>query len=129
MRLIAGYGAIASALPYLALKLVWLGGGTLGVADQVMMRETSMVVLNAVTAGMGLPVAMTWIGAGSMFGWGLWQTINVVGQTALLRSAEGMAFVNLIGLLRLIVGLVMGLLLVFVLAERHALLTTTPDKR
>lgn len=69
-----------------------------------------------------LPVAMTWVGAGSMFGWGLWQTINVVGQTALLRGAEGMAFVNLIGLLRLIVGLVMGLLLVFVLAERHALL-------
>jgi hypothetical protein len=53
-RLIAGYGAIACALPYLALKLVWLSGGTLGVADLAMMRDASMFVLNAVTAGMDL---------------------------------------------------------------------------
>jgi hypothetical protein len=51
-RLIAGYGAIACALPYLALKLVWLSGGTLGVADQRMMRDSSMIALNAITAGM-----------------------------------------------------------------------------
>ena len=49
-----GYGAIASALPYLALKLVWLAGGGLGVADERMMREASMVALNVVTAGMDL---------------------------------------------------------------------------
>jgi hypothetical protein len=34
VKLVAGYGAIASALPYLALKLVWLGGGMLRVADE-----------------------------------------------------------------------------------------------
>jgi hypothetical protein len=33
LRLIAGYGAIASALPYLALKIVWLSGGSLGATD------------------------------------------------------------------------------------------------
>lgn len=49
-----GYGAIASALPYLALKLVWLAGGRLGVADDRMMREPSMVALNLLTAGMDL---------------------------------------------------------------------------
>ena len=306
-RLIAGYGAVASALPYLGLKLVWLTGGTLGVADRTMMRETSMIVLNGITAGMDLvgiglamafthrwglrvpawlllppiwvatgflatfvvavpiaavvsalvsdslprvtsgpvqpwvyvvvytefaglgmgllvgfilyartrwaetlrspvrahqpgathdvqvplanaaavaalalgalylawalgatvgltaeaaarrtivghlingidgalalgaaagllmmvrrigkrtpfwvPLALTWVGAGSLFGWGLWQMINVVGQTALVRGAERLAFVNLIGLLRMIVGLVMGLLSGFLLAERRA---------
>jgi hypothetical protein len=51
---VAGYGAIASALPYLALKLVWLAGGDLGVADDRMMREASMVALNVLTAGMDL---------------------------------------------------------------------------
>ena len=54
VRLVVGYGAVASALPYLALKLVWLAGGGLGVADERMMREPSMVVLNVLTAGMDL---------------------------------------------------------------------------
>jgi hypothetical protein len=53
-RLVVGYGAIASALPYLALKLVWLAGGSLGVADERMMRDASMVALNVLTAGMDL---------------------------------------------------------------------------
>jgi hypothetical protein len=60
-RLIAGYGAVACALPYLALKVVWICGGTLGVADVELMRETNMIVLNAVTAGMdivGILIAM-----------------------------------------------------------------------
>ena len=66
-----------------------------------------------------LPLAMTWVGSGAMFGWGLWLMINVLGQTALLRGAESMALVHLAGLLRLVVGLVMGLLTVFLLAERQ----------
>jgi hypothetical protein len=49
-----GYGAVASALPYLALKLVWLAGGGLGVADARMMRDASMVALNVLTAAMDL---------------------------------------------------------------------------
>ena len=49
---IVGYGAIACAVPYLALKIVWLAGGTLGVADTAMMSDPSMFVLNLVTAGM-----------------------------------------------------------------------------
>lgn len=54
LRLIVGYGVIACAVPYLALKVVWLAGGQLGVADPKMMREASMVALNAATAGMDL---------------------------------------------------------------------------
>jgi hypothetical protein len=307
LRWLAGYVAVMSALPYLALKLVWLGGGTLGVADPAMMRETSMVVLNAITAGMdvvaiflalafthdwgsrvppwlvlppmwvasgllatfvvavpvtailsaltsesppvvtggpverwvyvlvylefaglgvglltafllhararwaavfqpashivrqaathplqvvlanagapiaialgvlslawavgatvGLPpgaaghrtvfgavfngtdavlaiaaaagvlmmvhrmretlpgwvsVAMAWTGTGSLFGWGLWRTINVLGETALMGGLEGTGFLNLVGLLRLVVGLVLGMLMQIILTERCA---------
>src|SRR6266508_4962420 len=54
LRLIAGYGAIASALPYLALKIVWLSGGSLGATDPTLMRDTSMIALNLATAGMDL---------------------------------------------------------------------------
>jgi hypothetical protein len=61
---------------------------------------------------------MAWTGAGSLFSWGLWQSINVMGQTALMRGAAAPPLVNLMGLLRLITGLVMGLLIVFLLAER-----------
>jgi hypothetical protein len=293
-RLIAGYGAIASALPYLALKIVWLTGGTLGVANQDLMRDASMRVLNGVTAGMDvtaivlalafthrwglampawlllppmwvasgllatfvvgvpiamidalmsdglprvsggpvqpwvylvvytefaglgiglmvafflyarrrwadvlepparaiapgathdvqavlanasaivagvlgvaslaqafgtttivgsimggidaavmigaaagvlmivhgyverapfwLPVTMTWLGSGAAFGWGTWRLINVLGGTALMRNAAPMPLLNLVCLLRMIVGIVLGLLIVFALAERR----------
>jgi hypothetical protein len=304
--LTAGYVAIASALPYLALKLIWLGGGTVGVADPAMMRETSMIVLNAITAGMDavgiflamafthawgsrvpawlvlppmwvasgllatfvvavpvtailsalasrpppavtggpvegwvyllvylefaglgagllaafffhararwgaafqptsavrhtathrlqgvlvnagapaaialgvlslawavgatvglpagaagrrgvfgavfsgtdavlslaaaagvlmmvhrigttlpgwLPVAMAWTGTGSLFGWGLWRTINVLGETALMRRLNATVVLNVVGLLRLIVGLVLGMLVLMVVTERLA---------
>jgi hypothetical protein len=60
-RLIVGYGAIACAAPYLALKIIWLSGGQLGVADATMMRDASMVALNLATAGMdvvGIAVAV-----------------------------------------------------------------------
>jgi hypothetical protein len=69
LRLMAGYGAVACALPYLGLKLLWLCGDDLGVADPAMMRETSMVALNAVTAGMdlvGIAIALAFTHA-----WGL----------------------------------------------------------
>jgi hypothetical protein len=54
LRLIVGYGAIVCAVPYLALKIVWLTGGDLGVADAAMMHDASMVALNVATAGMDL---------------------------------------------------------------------------
>jgi hypothetical protein len=53
-RLAAGYGAIVCALPYLTLKIVWLAGGTLGVADRRLMGGAGMFALNLLTAGMDL---------------------------------------------------------------------------
>lgn len=124
-----------------AMSLAWAFGATVGLPEEAAARRTivgslingiggSLMMIGAAGVLMmvhriggrtpyWLPLAMTWVGSGSMFGWGLWQTINVVGQTALLRGAKGMAFVNLVGLLHLLVGLVMGLLTVFLLAERR----------
>ncbi len=53
-RLIAGYGTVACALPYFALKVVWLSGGTLGVTDRTMLSDASMIALNGLTAIMDL---------------------------------------------------------------------------
>jgi hypothetical protein len=53
-RLVVGYATVVVALPYLSLKIVWLAGGTLGVADRAMMHDASMIALNAITAGMDL---------------------------------------------------------------------------
>jgi hypothetical protein len=62
LRLLAGYGAILCAIPYLVLKIVWLSGGELGVANPRLMHDASMVTLNAITAGMdvvGIAIALT----------------------------------------------------------------------
>jgi hypothetical protein len=48
--------------PYLALKIVWLSRGSLGATDPALMRDTSMIALNAATAGLdlvGIALALT----------------------------------------------------------------------
>lgn len=123
-----------------ALFLVWAFGATYGLTAAAAARRTMIGSLIdgidgalMVAGGVGiqlmirdrsvgwrswLAVAVTWLGSGSMFGWGLWQTANVLGQSALLRGAEWQPLINLLGLARLIVGLSLGLLMLFVLAER-----------
>jgi hypothetical protein len=135
----AALAAIALGVLYLA----WALGATIGLSEQAAARRTIIgsLVVNGIDAVLivgaavgvvmmvhrlgGLvpfcwPLAMTWVGGASLFGWGVWQTVNVLGQTALVRAAEPMPFLNLVGLLRLVVGLVIGLLTVFLLAERRA---------
>lgn len=53
-RLLVGYAAILGTLPYLTLKAIWLAGGTLGFTDLALARDSSLLVLNAVTAGLDL---------------------------------------------------------------------------
>jgi hypothetical protein len=123
------------------LHLAWAFGATVGLGEAVAARRTLLgSLVNATDAGMmvvaatgvsmmvhrlgrktpfWLPLAMTWLGAGYLFGWGLWPLMNVLAETALLRGRDGMALVNLIHLLSMIVGLTMGLLMLFVLAERR----------
>jgi hypothetical protein len=143
-RLIAGYGAIACALPYLALKIVWLVGGTLGVADRSLMRETSMLVLNAVTAGMdlvgiGIALAFThqwglripawlllppmWVATGLLARFVVWvpivATINALASDALPRVAGGpvQPWVYVLVYIEF-VGLGIGLMLAFLMYVR-----------
>ena len=57
--MVAGYGAIACAMPYLALKIVWLGGGTLGgigvlASGPVAPHQPTGVVLHGRARGLAL---------------------------------------------------------------------------
>lgn len=123
------------------LYLAWAFGATVGLSEGLAARRTivgSMInsldglLMIAGAAGVltmahcigrtlppWLPLSMAWIGSASLFSWGLWQTINVVGDTALMRGTESRALVNLVGLLRMTVGLTMGLLIAFLVADRH----------
>ncbi|MFI7638254.1 hypothetical protein [Nonomuraea sp. NPDC049400] len=51
-RVTAAIVAVAAMLPYLTLKLLWLTGSSIGVTDPDLMRDSSMVGLNAMTFGM-----------------------------------------------------------------------------
>ena len=123
------------------LHFAWAFGAPIGLSEHAAARRTILgSLLNAINAAMILgaatgmlmivhrlgrnvpfwvPLAMTWTGAGSLFAWGLWPLINVLGQTALLRGADQMALVNLANLLSVVVGLTMGLVMLFLLAERR----------
>jgi hypothetical protein len=123
------------------LYLAWACGATLGLSEEAIRHRTIVGALfNAIDAatmlaaaagismivhGLGrrasslVPVVMAWVGSGSLFAWGLWALINVLGNTALLRGQPRMGLVDLVHLLGLLVGLTMGLLMLFALAERR----------
>ena len=137
--------ATAGALMALAgsvLPLAWAFGSTVGIrADLVTGRTFATSLANAADALMclgaaagiltmirgarsrvpsWLAVTVTWIGSGSLFAWGLWHLINVLASTPLLRDRlQGMALVNLMSLVRLIAGLLIGGVLLLVAAERQ----------
>lgn len=69
LRLIVCYVTIACAVPYLALKMIWLAGGQLGVADPMLTSDPTMIALNAVTAFMD--VAAILIALAFTYPWGL----------------------------------------------------------
>lgn len=135
-------GASLLAIGAAALRLAWAFGVPVGLSHEAAARRTLLgSSLNAIDAAMmvaggigllmivhrigrktpfWLPLAMTWVGSGSLFGWGLWPLANVLAQTALLRGTARTALINLIDLLCTLVGLTMGLLALFALAERRA---------
>jgi hypothetical protein len=143
---LATAGAIMAAAGS-ALPLAWAFGSTVGVrADLAAGRTFSSYFLNATNTALGLGAAagilmlvhgfgrripywvlltVTWIGSGSLFAWGLWHVINVLGSTALLRDrVQGMALVNVMSLVRCVAGLVIGWVLLFIVAEG----LTPPDR-
>jgi hypothetical protein len=51
-RYVTGALAAVAMLPYLALKIAWLSGSSVGVANRAVLRSASLEALNAFTAGM-----------------------------------------------------------------------------
>lgn len=142
VAIIAALMAVAGS----AVHLAWAFGATIGLrADLAAERTLSSYVLNAIDAAMGIGAASgillmvlgrergipsrvavvtaVWIGSGFLFAWALWHLMNVLGGTALVRDrVEGMALINVLSLLRLLSGLLIGLLSLFLLADRsHSL--------
>ena len=66
-----------------------------------------------------IPLTLAWVGGAFLFAWGLWHLIIVLGNTPLARGVGGMPLLNFASLVRLIAGLVVGVLILFVLAERE----------
>lgn len=138
LAIIAALMAVAGS----AVHLAWAFGATIGLRpDLAAGRTLSSYVLNAIDAAMGIGAAsgillmvlgrdrripyraavvtVAWIGSGFLFAWALWHLINVLGETALVRDrVEGMALINVLSLLRLLAGLLIGLLSLFLLADR-----------
>jgi hypothetical protein len=124
------------------LHLAWALGVTVGLPNELVARRTfSSHVVNAVdgvmmvAAAVGvlmivhrlgrqslwIPVALAWVGSGFLFAWGLWGLINVLANTALVRGRLGAtSWLNLLGLAQLLAGLIIGLIVLFQLAERQA---------
>jgi hypothetical protein len=124
------------------LHLAWAIGMTTGLSERAAARRSFVSFLLdgldavleigaaagvlAMVHGLGRRIpfwvllALTWVGSGSLFAWGAWSLINVLGNTALVRGQpERMAIVNFVALLGLIAGLLIGLLMLFLLAERR----------
>ena len=128
------------ALAGSALPLAWALGSTVGIrADLVTGRTFASSLANAADAlmclgaaagittmirGAGsripswLPVTVTWICSASLFSWGLWHLINLLANTALVRDRlQGMPLVNLMGLVRFVAGLLIGIASLIVMAR------------
>ncbi len=122
------------------LHLVWAFGGTVGLGPGA---PAQLHVLNGIWGSMSiigaagilmmvhqssrvplkLLLAFTWIGAGSLFAWGLWTLILVLaGITFGQRAAGGMALNNCLSFVKFTAGLLMGLVTVILLVERQAAL-------
>ena len=124
-----------------AVHLAWASGSTIGLPGELVSARTrSSYVVNAidgatmVAAAIGvlmlvhrvgrstrfwIPLTLAWIGGGFLFAWGLWGLINVLGDTALVRGRVGAApWLNLLALIQLIAGLLIGVVMLILLAER-----------
>jgi hypothetical protein len=66
-----------------------------------------------------IPLTMAWVGGEFLFAWGLWHMVVVFGNAPPARGG-GMVLVNFASLVRLIAGLVIGVLMLVVIAEREA---------
>ncbi len=132
------------------LQCAWAFGAKIGLSPELVAQRTVVsYLIDAIDGAIALaaatgvllmvyrkrhhtpfwvPLTMAWVGGGSLFGWGLWRLINVLGDTALLHGSGNTTLLNLVGLVRLLGGLIIGVVTVFLLAERSAA-QTPPEVR
>jgi len=125
-----------------ALHLVWAFGGTAGLDHRTLSEPTAQFyLLNGIWGSMSLAgaagiltmvhqwsrapfkllLALTWIGGGSLFAWGLWTLILVLpGITFGRRAADGMGLHNCLSFVKFTAGMLIGLVMIVLLAERQA---------
>jgi len=125
------------------LHLVWAFGGTAGLSQRAILEWAAQsYLLNGIWGLMSIAsaagiltmvhrwcrrapfqslLAITWIGAGSMFAWGLWTLMLVLpGITLGRRAADGIALHNLVSLVKFVAGMLTGMVMAVLLAERRA---------
>lgn len=123
------------------LHLAWAFGAEIGLPPQLAAARTiASSLINALDAcimiagaagvlmmvhGIGrrvpfwIPLALTWVGGGFLFAWGAWHMTVLLGNTPLARGGGAMVLVNVTALVRLIAGLLIGVVMLFVVAERE----------
>jgi hypothetical protein len=123
-----------------ALQLAWAFGSGIGLPSQVAAARTAASsLINALDAcimiagaagvlmmvhGIGrrvpfwIPLTLTWVGGAFLFAWGAWHMTVLLGNTPLASGAGAMVLVNVAALVRLIAGLLIGVLMLFVVADR-----------
>lgn len=140
VQVVLANGAAVLAFGVAALHLARAFGGTVGLSDDAIAARTwsAYVVegisgLMALAAAVGIlalvhrrgrerfwvPLAVTWLGAGAVFAWGLWATVNILAGSALVRGGDPQPIAHLHDLAKVLAGLVIGLTALMVLAEQR----------
>lgn len=138
VQVVLANGAAALSFAVAALHLAHAAGSGLGLPAGAVLDPASRVVEGmhggmALLAGGGilwlahragprlpfwLPVALTWVGAGAAFAWGLWGTVNVLGSTVLGSGGAPLGALHNLG--KVLAGLVIGLTALMLLAEQRS---------
>ncbi|OLB76744.1 MAG: hypothetical protein AUI14_17835 [Actinobacteria bacterium 13_2_20CM_2_71_6] len=66
-----------------------------------------------------VPLALVWLGTGSMFGWGMWALVTTL-SGSVLSAGPDMAVAQLIALGKVLAGVILATVAAFALAERSA---------
>lgn len=137
---VVAWGALLVVLPVGGIKLYWAFGGEIGLHEQVVAAFSGAAALRAGVEGLlawlgaagllavvlrrpRLPfwtaLAAGWLGAGAMFGWGLYAMVLTVLKPPLTAGVTfGTQVMDALELVSLLAGLVIGLAGAFLLAER-----------
>jgi hypothetical protein len=143
VQVVLANAAVPMAVIAGGLHLFWALGGTAGLGHRAISERTvQWYLLNGIWGLLGIAgaagilttvrqwtrrtpfkllLALTWIGAGSMFAWGLWTLVLVLpGITLGRRAPDGMALQNCLAFVKFTAGMLMGIVTAVLLAERQA---------